>query len=233
MTVKKLKKYVAVRNFQCSTNSTLSFGKKKKKYNFDGHIAFTKINCSIIISDVDLRFMEESELDKFRNNYEKLHSCEFQILKGEFLTRQWQRFFEYQSTGGTSTILKLTNNGSFRSHKNLIRSQLEKNIISMPSSASPYTSARLSNYSGRLPVGTLYHSQGPQHTEIIMNNTAKNIASMRSPRNSAIGYMPNFDDTIFGTTGDDIIVMRAPGYIQYRTFVTSDQRMICCDSPRL
>lgn len=55
----------------------------------------------------------------------------------------------------------------------------------------------------------------------------------RSPRNSAVRYVPNFDDAIFGTTGDDIIVMGAPGNIQYGTFVTSDQCMICRNSPRL
>ena len=57
--------------------------------------------------------------------------------------------------------------------------------------------------------------------------------SSQVPGQAVIRNLPDFDNTIFTSGSDNVIVVRTPGDIQNGSFVASDQRMVRIDSPDL
>jgi len=68
-------------------------------------------------------------------------------------------------------------------------------------------------------------------THTYFNSTNFNI--FLSPRNSTIRDLPDFDDAVLGATGDDVVIVRTPGNVQHRTFVSTDQWVIWVYSANL
>jgi hypothetical protein len=53
------------------------------------------------------------------------------------------------------------------------------------------------------------------------------------PADTAVRNLPDFDNTILRPTSNDIVIMWTPSYIQYRSLVPTNQRVICSNSSYL
>ncbi len=60
---------------------------------------------------------------------------------------------------------------------------------------------------------------------------------VRIPVESTFGYLPHFNDAVLRSAGDNIVIVRTPGNVEYRAFVAGYQRNIrtqttdlCCSS---
>ena len=63
----------------------------------------------------------------------------------------------------------------------------------------------------------------------LMRNEIDGWLSEIRRRQATVGNLPNFNRTIFGTTGDDVVVVRTPGDVENGSFVSGDERNIAID----
>jgi hypothetical protein len=61
----------------------------------------------------------------------------------------------------------------------------------------------------------------------------KMLFTYHVPADTTVRNLPNFDNTILRPTSYNIVIMWAPGYIQYRSLVPTNKRVICSNSSYL
>lgn len=79
----------------------------------------------------------------------------------------------------------------------------------------------------------LKNSRISSHPTLKCHNENSHYIQRNKPADTTVRNLPNFDNTILRPTSYNIVIMWTPSYIQYRTFVPTNQRVVCSNSSYL
>lgn len=77
------------------------------------------------------------------------------------------------------------------------------------------------------------NSRISSHPTLRHHNENSHYIQRNKPADTTVRNLPNFHNTILRPTSYNIVIMWTPSYIQYRTFVPTNQRVVCSNSSYL